>query len=96
MAYDLDKLRDAYEKAERHAFDLQVKKDEEVAKVRDRYTDKLRKAVDKAAEAQKALANGEVAASLLDRPDGRSVAESMIRTGGFTQEQVDEMFPPEE
>jgi hypothetical protein len=77
MAYDLDKLCDAYEKAERNAQDLQTKKDEEVAKVRDRYSEKLRNAVDKAAAAQKALLDAEAANALMDRPDGPSVAESL-------------------
>jgi hypothetical protein len=77
MAYDLDKLRADLEKAEQAAYKLQADKDDAVEKARSKYADKLRKANDDAAAAQKALADAEAANALMDRPDGPSVAEAL-------------------
>jgi DNA anti-recombination protein RmuC len=77
MAHDLDKLRADYEKAEQHAQKIMADKDDAVAKVQEKYGDRLRKANDQAAAAQKALMDAEAANALLDRPDGQSVAEAL-------------------
>jgi DNA anti-recombination protein RmuC len=77
MAHDLDKLRSDYEKAEQHAQKIMADKDDAVAKVQEKYGDRLRKANDQAAAAQKALMDAEAANALLGRPDGESVAEAL-------------------
>jgi DNA anti-recombination protein RmuC len=74
---DLDKLRSDYEKAEQHAQKLQADKDDAIAKVRDQYGDRLRKANDDAAEAQKKLADAEAAAALIGRDDAETVAANL-------------------
>lgn len=70
-------LRKKYEAAEAKAQKLQSEKDDAFAKLRTRYADKLAKAVDEAAAAQKALNDAEAADALKDRPDGESVAQSL-------------------
>lgn len=74
MTKDLQK---AFEDAEAKAHEIQADRDEALRKVRDRFDDKLRKAVDKAAEAQKAWLDAQVAESLKDRPDGEAIAASL-------------------
>ena len=70
-------LRKRWQDAEAKAHALQAEKDEAVDKVRTRYADKLRKAVDDAAAAQKEYLDAEVVESLRDRPDGEAVAASL-------------------
>jgi hypothetical protein len=74
---DLKTLRADAKAAEENAQKLQAEKDDAVRKVREKYGKRLAKAVDEAAAAQKKLADGEAADALLDRPDGRAVAEAL-------------------
>ena len=64
---DIDKLREKYEAAEAKAHKIQADKDEALQNVRDRFGDKLRKANDDTAAAQKELADAEAAQALADR-----------------------------
>lgn len=74
---DLKKLQADYEKAEEHAQKIMADKDEAIQKVRDRYGERLQKANQKAADAQKEWADAEAANALLDRPDGEALAERL-------------------
>ena len=74
---NLNELRKKWEDAEAKAHKLQAEKDEALAKLRERYADKLRGAVDEAAAAQKELLDAEVVESLRDRPDGEKVAADL-------------------
>lgn len=73
----VESLEKAWRDAEAKAVKLQNEKDEAVSKVRDRFGDKLRSAVDEAASAQKAFLDAEVVESLRDRPDGEDVARAL-------------------
>lgn len=64
---DISKLRSESEKAERDAQRLMADKDEALEKVRAQFGDKLRKANDRAAAAQKALSDAEAAQALAAR-----------------------------
>lgn len=65
----LDELQQRYEAAEAKAHKLQADRDEALAKVRDRFNDRLRAAVDDAAQAQQELLDAQVLDSLADRPE---------------------------
>ncbi len=67
----------AYDAAIGKAYALQAEKDAALAKVKDKYGDKLRSANDAAAVAHKALLDAQAAGALLDRPDGEAVAEAL-------------------
>jgi hypothetical protein len=77
MSEHTDSLRDKWEKAEAKAVEVQASKDDAVAKVRERYADKQRKANDAAASAQKEYNDAVAAEALLDRPDGAEIAERL-------------------
>lgn len=77
MTEHIDKLRNDYEKAEAKAQKIMADKDDALQKVLDQYGDRLRKANDDAAAAQKELLNAEAVESLKDRPDGDQVAASL-------------------
>lgn len=84
-------LQKAYEDAEAQAQKIMADRDEALAKVRDRYDDRLRKATDKVAQAQKALLNQQVLESLKDRADRWAVLDSLTRqgwNGGPTQDEI--------
>lgn len=70
-------LKDKWQAAEAAAVKLQNEKDDAIDKVRAKYADRQRKAVDKAAEAQKVYLDAEAADALRDRPDGEAVAEAL-------------------
>lgn len=74
---DIKKLRADYEDAEAKAQKLMADKDEALAKVRDRFGGRLRKANDAAAEAQKALNDAEAAAALVGRDDAEIIAANL-------------------
>jgi DNA-nicking Smr family endonuclease len=74
---DLEKLRSDWEKAEEKAQKLMADKDEALAKVRDRYTDKLQDANDDAAAKQKLYLDAEAAQALVGRPDAETVASNL-------------------
>lgn len=74
---NVDSLEKAWRDAEARAVKLQGEKDEALAKVRERFGEKLRGAVDEAASAQKAFLDAQVAESLRDRPDGDEVARAL-------------------
>jgi hypothetical protein len=66
----INRLRLDFEQAESKAQKLMAEKDEAIAKVRERYGDKLREANDAAAAAQKAWVDAEATAALIERyPD---------------------------
>lgn len=77
MSEHIDNLREKYEKAEADAQKIMADKDEAIQKVRDRYGERLQKANQKAADAQKEWADAEAANALLDRPDGEALAERL-------------------
>lgn len=66
---NVDKLRKAWEDAEAKAFKLQADKDEALSKVSTRFGNKLRKAVDDSAKAQKVYLDAEAADGLRQRRD---------------------------
>lgn len=66
-----------YEQAAANTAKLQAEKDDALAKVYDKYGDRLRDAIDAEAAAQKAWMDDEAARALLDRPDGEAVAASL-------------------
>jgi hypothetical protein len=71
---DIERLRKDYERLERVAQDVMAEKDEAIAKVRERYGDKLRRATDEAAAKQKEWMDAEATAALIERypdPDER-------------------------
>jgi hypothetical protein len=73
-------LKTAWEKAEAAAIALQQKKDAEHDAVRQKYDDRLRAAVDKAAEAQTEYRNRDALEELLGRDDqvaAKSVAQAL-------------------
>lgn len=70
-------LKKRFTDAEAKAHKLQAEKDDALAKVRSRFGDRLRKATDDAAAAQKAWLDAEAAESLKDRPDGEQVAQTL-------------------
>lgn len=74
---DVDKLRSEYESAEQKAQKIMGDRDDALAKVRDRFDQKLRDANDAAAEAQKALCDAEAAAALVGRDDAEDVANKL-------------------
>lgn len=69
MTDHLDDIRAASEKAEQDAQTLMAQKDDALRKVKDRYSDRLRKAVDKAAAAQRRLRDAEATQALAARDD---------------------------
>jgi hypothetical protein len=88
MTQNLDKLRKASDDAHTKVHALQAEKDEAMQKVRTKYTDRLRTAIDKAAAAQKELCDAEAAGALADRPDGPAVAKALVEQGGLSAEAV--------
>jgi hypothetical protein len=76
----VEELRARFEKAEAEAQKVMADKDDALAKVRDRYAEKLREATDHAAERQKEWLDAEAAAALVGRDD----AEAVARTLGLT------------
>lgn len=66
---NLDQLEQAWRDAEARAVKLQNDKDEALQKVRDRFADRQRAAVDEAAAAQKAWLDASAAQALADRDD---------------------------
>jgi DNA-nicking Smr family endonuclease len=62
-------LKTAWQDAEAKAHKLQADKDQALAKVRDRYADKQRKANDEAAAAQKAYLDAQATDELRSRDD---------------------------
>lgn len=88
----LDKLRADYEQAEAKAQKIMAEKDDAIAKIRDKYTDRLRTANDDAAAAQKRLLDAEVVEALRDRPDGEQIARQRADEGGLAREAVDAAF----
>jgi hypothetical protein len=70
-------LHETYEKAEQDAQKIMADRDDAIQKVRDRFDDRLRKANDKAAKAQKVWLDAQAAEALLDRPDGEAVAQAL-------------------
>jgi hypothetical protein len=74
---DTKKLRGEWEQAEQKAQQLQAEKDDAIDKLRAKYTQKLRDAVDEAAAAQKRFLDAEAADALRDRPDGKAVADAL-------------------
>ena len=77
MSYDTKALKQAWQDAEAEAVKLQNEKDAAIDKIRAKYGDRQRKAVDKAAKAQKEFLDAEAANALLDRPDGEAVAAAL-------------------
>ncbi len=86
-------LKKAYEDAEANAQKIMAERDEAMAKVRERFDDRLRKANADAADAQKRFMDAEVIQSLLDRPDGEAVARSLREQGSLDAETVASAFP---
>lgn len=70
-------LKKAYEDAEDKAQKIMAERDEAMDKVRSRFDDRLRKANQDAADAQKAWMDAEAVEALKDRPDGEAVAASL-------------------
>jgi hypothetical protein len=89
----VDELKSAWEDAERHAVELQDKKDEALRAVRDEHDSGLREAVDAAAAAQKAYLEAETIEALKDRPDGGALAVTFVNQGGLSREAAAEAFP---
>lgn len=77
MSDTTKELEAKWRAAEADAVRLQNEKDDQIDKVRARYADRQRKAVDKAAKAQKAYLDAQAADALRDRPDGEAVAEAL-------------------
>lgn len=74
-------LKQKWEDAEAEAQKIMAEKDEAMAKVRERYDERLRKANARAAEAQTAFLNHEVLESLRDRSDKWAVIYTLERQG---------------
>lgn len=81
MADDLEKLREKYERADAKAIklsnDYQTKVQEAVAKLKERYHDRVWEANRAAAAAQKDYCDAEAAAALEGRPDAAEVANRL-------------------
>lgn len=79
-----------YEAAEADAHRIQAEKDAAIKKVRTKYSDKLRKAVDKAAEIQTEYRNRAAVEELLSREDhvgAKRVAEGLgLPTNEFPED----------
>ena len=74
---DTADLQAAYETAEQKAFKLQADRDDAIAKVREKYNQKIKDANDVTAVAQKAYLDALAADGLRDRPDGQAVAQAL-------------------
>lgn len=70
-------FKKAFEQAEEKAQKIMADRDEAMAKLRDRFDERLRKANQEAAEAQKEWMDAEAVEALRDRPDGEDVARSL-------------------
>lgn len=70
-------LKTKWQNLEAKAVDLQNEKDADLDKLRAKYADRQRKAVDEAAAAQKEYLDAEAVQPLLDRPDGEAVAKAL-------------------
>jgi predicted DNA-binding protein (UPF0278 family) len=70
-------LKKAWQDAESAAIALQNEKDEAIDKVRAKYGEKQRKAVDDAAAKQKLYLDAEAAAALVGRDDAELVASNL-------------------
>jgi hypothetical protein len=81
VAY-VDDLKQEWQDKESKAIALVAEKDDAIDKIRTKYTDKLRKANDEAAKAQKAYLNAEAAAALVGRDDAEVTANNL----GLTKE----------
>lgn len=84
----LKDLEKAWKDAEAEAIRLQNEKDAAVDKIRAKYTKRQRAAVDKAAKAQKAFLDRQVAEHLADRPDGADLARQLVGAGGLSEDAV--------
>jgi hypothetical protein len=80
---DIKKLRADFEQAESKAQKLMAEKDEAIAKVRERYGDKLREANDAAAAKQKALCDAEATAALIERYPDEDERRSVMASRGL-------------
>lgn len=74
---DISKLRSDYETAEAKAQKLMADRDEALAKVRDRFDERLQDANQEAADAQKAWMDAEAASALVGRDDAETVAANL-------------------
>jgi len=70
-------LQTAYEVLEAKAYKLQADRDDAIAKVREKYNQKIRDANEDTAIAQKAYLDALAADGLRDRPDGQAVAQAL-------------------
>jgi hypothetical protein len=71
---NLKELRSEWEQAEAQAHKLQAEKDAAIDKIRERYTDRQRKANDEAARKQKVYLDADAAQTLADRADAEAAA----------------------
>jgi hypothetical protein len=74
---DLEKLRGDWERAEAKAIQIQNDKDEAIDKIRAKYGDKQRDAVNDAAAKQKTFLDAEAAQALVGRDDAEIIAEAL-------------------
>lgn len=77
MAVNIDKLQTDATSADEKAAKLQAEKDDAVAKARNRYTERIQKANQDAADAQKRLNDAQAVEALRDRPDAAAVARAV-------------------
>jgi hypothetical protein len=74
---DLKKLEQDWKDKEAAAIKIQADKDEAVQKARDKYAERLRKAVDEASKAQQEFADASAAEALVGRDDAEIVANNL-------------------
>jgi antitoxin component HigA of HigAB toxin-antitoxin module len=93
---DLDKLKADYEKADDKASKLtgeyEQKRQEGLDRLRERYADRIDKATQEAADAQKAYMDALVVQDLLDRPDGVTLGRTLVGQGGLAKEAFEAEF----
>jgi hypothetical protein len=74
---DLKKLEQDWKDKEAAAIKIQADKDEAVQKARDKYAERLRKAVDEASKAQQEFADASAAEARVGRDDAEIVANNL-------------------
>ena len=94
---DLEKLKDAYDKADAKAAklngDYETKRQDALARLKEQYADKIAEATQEAADAQKAYLDAQVVQDLLDRPDGETLGQTLVSQGGLSEDAYRAAFP---
>lgn len=73
----IERLRAQFEAAEQKAQKIMAQKDADLARIRNKYRERLQRANQQTADVQKRLNDAEAVEQLKDRPDGEAVAKAL-------------------